>query len=466
MGHRHDRLLACTVSGLLVLAHAFLQGATTPSYIFENTTAPKTANIENTPITSAQRYNSVEDQVAQEPSVFPKVAAWSLEQDPFIRDTRLDINFRTYFLNADGGIPGTEREAWAAGGGLVYKSGYWKDILAIGAAGYTTQPVYAPSWGDGTKLLGPGQSGFSVLGTAYAEIKVKKVNGRFYRQIIDTPYLNQHDNRMIPNTFEAYIIGSQELEPVQFIAGQVTKVKPKDFNHFITVAEGLGVINNDTNGITMGGFRANISEHVIGGMINYYVWDIANVYYAEIDADVPLGDPWSLSLGFQFSDQRSIGEELLGDTSSQQVGATTSVGYSGAVLSLSCSSLLTNDGLLSPYGSYPGFTSLIIEDFNRARQTSFVIGLSYDFGEIGLHGLSAFTNYGYAFADHTSITGVPPRSDEFDITIDYRFKEGLLKNLWIRLRGAWVGFDDPAGGPYYNSINDYRIIVNYDIPLL
>lgn len=451
--------------GLLV--SVVMQAATTPSYLFDNMTAPDRANINDTPLGLSQQYHTIELEEALEPSIFPGVAQKMEKQDPFFRDTLLDLNFRSYFLNADGGSPGDpEREAWAAGGSLIYKSGYWKDFLAIGAGGYTTQPVVAPGWGDGTRLLGPGQNGFSVLGLSYVELKVEEVRGRFYRQIIDTPYLNQHDNRMIPNTFEAYIVGSRDLRPVAFIAGQVTKVKPRDSNQFLTVAEGLGITQDDTNGITMGGFRAYPNDNINGGMINYYVWDIANLYYAEANAEIELDDPWSLSLGFQFTDQRSVGEELLGKSSAQQVGAVASLGYAGAVLSVSGSHLFTNNGVLSPYGSYPGFTSLIIEDFNRPRQTSFVIGLSYDFKEIGLDGLSAFTNYGQARASNTAITGAPPRTDELDLTVDYRFKEGLLKNLWIRLRAAWVSFDDPAGGPVYNAINDYRVIVNYEIPLL
>lgn len=49
--------------------------------------------------------------------------------------------------------------------------------------------------------------------------------------------------------------------------------------------------------------------------------------------------------------------------------------------------------------------------------------------------------------------------DETDITIDYKVDEGTLKGFWLRLRGAWV--DEESKG----TTADYRIILNYEIPL-
>src|SRR5262249_50867255 len=56
---------------------------------------------------------------------------------PFLRDTSLNVHFRTFYfdrLNSDG----STNEAWAAGGWLAYKSGWLADTFAIGAVGYTS----------------------------------------------------------------------------------------------------------------------------------------------------------------------------------------------------------------------------------------------------------------------------------------------------------------------------------------
>jgi hypothetical protein len=47
-----------------------------------------------------------------------------------------------------------------------------------------------------------------------------------------------------------------------------------------------------------------------------------------------------------------------------------------------------------------------------------------------------------------------------DFTIDYRFG-GKLENLWLRARAASVDQD----GPGAIDADDYRIILNYTLPL-
>lgn len=55
------------------------------------------------------------------------------------------------------------------------------------------------------------------------------------------------------------------------------------------------------------------------------------------------------------------------------------------------------EDLVSPYGTYGGYNSVIINDYLRAGEYGFRTGLSYDFGEIGLQGVSAFGNYTWGF---------------------------------------------------------------------
>jgi len=48
-------------------------------------------------------------------------------------------------------------------------SGYVGDVFRIGATGYTSLPLYAPTDKDGSGLLLPGQEGYAVLGQLYGE---------------------------------------------------------------------------------------------------------------------------------------------------------------------------------------------------------------------------------------------------------------------------------------------------------
>jgi hypothetical protein len=44
---------------------------------------------------------------------------------------------------------GTESEAWALGGSAGFKTGYFRDLFAIGATGYASQRLYGPEDKDG-----------------------------------------------------------------------------------------------------------------------------------------------------------------------------------------------------------------------------------------------------------------------------------------------------------------------------
>jgi hypothetical protein len=72
---------------------------------------------------------------------FETLKASLKETPPFFRDTKLDLNLRTYYLYREK-FDDSKLEAWTIGGALTYKSGYLLDHFAVGAALYTSQPLY------------------------------------------------------------------------------------------------------------------------------------------------------------------------------------------------------------------------------------------------------------------------------------------------------------------------------------
>ncbi|MCK7582047.1 MAG: OprD family porin [Chromatiales bacterium] len=150
-----------------------------------------------------------------------------------MRDTRLDLNLRTYYSYSDN-YDNTKNEAWALGGSLAYRSGWFLDRLKMGAALYTSQPLYAPDDRDGTLLLKPGQEGYTVVGQLYGKVKLgEQAIINIYRQQANSPYLNSNDSRMSPNTFEGYALtgaaGGKEGAPkINYGAGYVDKIKSRN----------------------------------------------------------------------------------------------------------------------------------------------------------------------------------------------------------------------------------------------
>ena len=370
----------------------------------------------------------------------------------------LVLSPRTYYLNRQR-EDNPDSAAWAAGGALRYRTGNYKDRLQLGASLFTSQKLYGPNNKDGTVLLKKDQKSFSVLGEAYARVRLKgTMEFSGYRQSLNVPYVNAQDSRMVPNTFEAYLVRDRDHPRFNYIAGYVTKIKRRNETSFIHMSEAAGAANSD-EGLSMIGGLYRFSEHMNLGAINYNTRDTLNIFYTEGHAAWDISDELALRLSAQYTDQRSVGDELIGDIDTHVGGLRLAASYRNAILSLAWTSTADEGGIRSPYGGYPGYISLIHKDFNRAGEDAWLVGLSYTFSDFGLPGLSVFANY--ASGDTPELgAGASPDQDEVDLTIDYRFG-GKLENLWLRARAASVDQD----GPGAIDADDYRIIVNYTLPL-
>ena len=377
---------------------------------------------------------------------------------PIWRDSSLNLKPRTYYFDRNKDTT-TDSEAWAAGGALEFRSGQWRNRVNVGATIFTTQKLYGPHDKPGSGLLKPIQKGFTILGEAFLDVNVKDdAHLRLYRQSFNLPFVNRNDIRMIPKTFEALTIYNSGNAKFKYILGHVDKVKLNAADKFVHMSEAAGADGTD-KGLSMVGGRFALGENADIGAINQYSWDVFNTFFAEANSAWKITDKLAVRLSNQFTDQRSVGDETVGsfDTYNASVKAAASLG--GAILTLAYSHTEDDARIRSPYGGYPGYISLIVRDFNRAGEDAWLIGLSYDFGHIGLPGLSGFVNFASGDTPDSGATATTDE-DEIDFTLDYR-PRGFLEGLWLRGRVAFV--DEHGAGA--NDLIDYRLIVNYTIPL-
>jgi hypothetical protein len=308
-------------------------------------------------------------------TLFPRLKQVLEDQPPFLRDTSLVLHLRSYWLEQD--PPGQgEREAIAYGGWLGFESGEWRDLFSVGATFYTTQRLYGPSKKDGTRLLAPGQHGFSVLGKAWARLRYGNHAATLYRQTLELPYVNRRDSRMVPNTFEGYTLrGSGER--LGYVAGYLTDIKVRDSDRFVPMSEAAGVTQED-EGMVLAGFRWHPTEEITFGAIDYWVDDTLNIAYAELDYVLPTQGPFEIRFDAQLTDQRSVGRDLLTGKSfdTRSFGVRTAVSYEKAIATLAFTSTDDEQGLRSPWGSHPSYLARMQRNFDRAGEDAWGIGMS------------------------------------------------------------------------------------------
>lgn len=387
-------------------------------------------------------------------ALFPRLRSRLDTLPPFVRDSVLTLTPRLYNFDRERS-DAADQVTFAAGGALDYRSGLWQKRARLGLTAYTAQKLHGPSEAGGSGMLVPSQTGFGVLGQAYLEIDFAPLAMlRLHRQEMNLPYLNGDDTRMVPLTQEAYLIGRPQPGPLQWVAGHVTRMKPKDSESFMPLSEAAGFA--DTNeGLSLAGARWAFGETINLTALNLVSWDFMNIAYAEgtllrhphpeVDALYAVQGTW----------QRSIGQELGGEFETYQLGARVSLSYRGAMLSFASSYTGEDAAIQSPYGGVPSYLSSMLFNFDGAGEYAWLTALSYQLGRYGLPGVGVNVRYARGY----SASSAPDR-DELDLTVDVKPEWRPLHGLWFRFRTATTLADDSL------PRDDVRFIVNYEIDLL
>jgi len=403
---------------------------------------------------------SSSDEIATEPNQqndLPPIAIEARAPVKFLAGTQFIIKPRAYYMDRDRD-QNQDNVGFALGGAVQYLSGWAFDRLQLRATGYTSQDVYGPSDKDGTQLFLPGPEGFSVLGEANAVFRITENDVlRAGRQLFELPYVNSSDSRMVPNTFEAIVVGNASATGLAYIVGYVDRVKKKNSDEFVPMSEAAGVANGD-GGVVMAGARYVFAAGTEIVAIDQQTTDVFNTLFAKVEHKFALAHERSLKSFLQYTDQHSVGDELIGEFGTGLLSAKVEYAAGNATLRLGASTTGSEKGMQKPYGSSANYLSILAEDFDRAGEDAWMIGGNYNFQRVGPGDLSMFANI---VTGATPDTGPNASADEteYDLTVDYRIKEGPAKSLWVRLRAGFIDQDEAEGG---DDFLDLRLIVNWD----
>ncbi|MGO4551320.1 OprD family outer membrane porin [Lysobacter sp. 2RAF19] len=376
-------------------------------------------------------------------------------------DTDWNVQLRTYYLDREK-YDDSESEAWALGGSAGFKTGYFRDRFSFGATAYGSGKLYGPDDKDGTLLLKPGQEGYAVLGEAYTEILfTQDVRMTIGARTFDTPYLNKNDSRMTPNTFLAGVVQGLHGDPKssrgqwRWGAGYFDKIKERNSDEFVSMSDDAGA--SVKRGVFAGGLNYTRGELSVGG-VEYYSNDVINIFYTEAKYAIPIGGNAKLRFAGQYSDQQSVGDNALtgSDFHAKQFGLKAEVAAGGALLTGAYTKASGDRDMTAPWSGYPGYTSVQVEDFNRAGEDAWLIRAQYTWPKET--GVSAYALY-VAGSDPDAASAYG--RGETDFNVQWSPPEGTLKGLMVRVRYAYVAQDDPGD----TDLKDLRVMVYYDLPL-
>ena len=256
---------------------------------------------------------------------------------------------------------------------MKYQSGWLADTFAIGATYYTSLPVYAPADKPGSLVVTPGQQAIGVVGEAWGALRYKEYALlRGYRQMIDDGYVNPLDNRMVPNTFGALTL-SGKLGWARYDVGYVWDIKPRDSNDFISMSKQAGALG-DSQGLLLTALDPHADQGSVALRRNYYVADVFNTAFGKAEYTYTLSKDLVLQFGIQYTDQRSVGDERTGrlqHVEHRRRRTTPVEGPTGRRRPAHHEQRCLDR---SPYGTWPGYLSLMVTDFDRAGETGLRVG--------------------------------------------------------------------------------------------
>ena len=235
--------------------------------------------------------------------------------------------------------------------------------------------------------------------------------------------------------------------------GYFDTIKERNADEFVSMSEDMGA--EADRGVFAAGALYQVGDFSIGA-IDYYSPDIINIGYAEVKLGVPIREALKPTFALQFTDQRSVGDDLLKDEafSVQQFGVQAELPVGHALFTTAYTHNTDGSDVDTSWAGYPGYTSSQVEDFNRAGESAFLVRAGYEFPWV--EGLSAYA----MFVHGTDAEGADQfGKDEWNFNVQWGPTKGALKGLSFRVRYAIV---DQRGGDA-ERLDEIRVICNYGI---
>ena len=397
----------------------------------------------------------------------------------FVEDSHLNVLARNAYISRDYKNHKQDKAEWGQGFLGTFSSGFTQGTVGVGVDAFG---IYAlrldggrgNSGAGGIDFFKQGASGKAAddIAKAGAAVKVRVSNTvlKYGDQMPALPVLMYDNSRLMPESFTGTLLTSKEINGLEINVGRFTAESRKS-------AEARD--SGDLKSINVFGGSYKFTDNLSASLYGSEMEDELNKQYVGVTYAIPLQDKQSLT--FDFNGYRTHVKEdyardvLKVDGQDNKIWSLASTYAFGAhTVTLAYQSSTGEIGY--PYGGYRnaggvgdgGNTILLANsywsDFNAKDERSWQLGYGFDFGAVGIPGLT----YNIAYVRGTNIDDGSDRGRGTEREIfnqaKYVVQSGPVKDLSVRLRGSWLRVSNNAS-EYNVGGNEVRVFVDYPISI-
>lgn len=430
----------------------------------------------------------------------------------FIEDSKAKLDLRNFYFNNDVRDTDTpSNKEWGQAFQLNLQSGFTEGTVGVGIdaigllgvrldgggrAGKADQSRSPLSSGTTGTLFplesdGSARDEFSSLGLT-GKIRISKTVAHVGTLQPKLPVVTFNDGRLLPQTFEGAQITSNEIDNLTLVAGQLEHAKGRASSNADSLAIAGARVGTDSNKFYYGGADYKINKDLL---VQYYYGNLDDFYkqhflglthtlalgagslksdlrYFDTSSDGKNGSAAGRAdgyLGSGYYGRNAAGNAITtGEVDNRTWSAFFTYSLEGHALSAGYQQVSGDSQFIQlNQGSVPGqggattylITDRQITNFARAGERTWITQYGYDFGKVGVPGLTA--NVLYMKGDNIKSATGDLKEWERDLTVSYVLQDGAMKGLGFAWRNASLRSEVANADADQN-----RLIVSYSIPLM
>ena len=414
-------------------------------------------------------------------------AADTTPTDGFVEGSHLTINTRNYYMNRDRrDIHTDDSKEWGQGFIGTFESGYTQGTVGFGLDLNAMLGLKLDGGGgtDGSSILPYGSGNGKAPGsfsTAGGTLKMRAFDTELKAGdlFLNNPVIAGGMTRMLPQSFRGVSLTNHSFDGWMVEGGQAsfTKLYNQSGHRRIGTSYGALPANADSQHLDWAGVSFSGIAGLTSNLYAAELKDIWHQYYYDLDYTYVLNEMISLNPGLHYYHTQDTGQALLGDidNNTYSLHFTVDVGHHSVTAAYQRVNGNTPFDYIAQGDSIYLDNSQQYSDFNGPNERSWKLKYAYNFGGLGLPGLTSTVSY---ISGKTDLTKVDPQSRgysawysadgknakhwERDIDLKYVVQGGKAKDLAVRLQWA-----TNRGGNGYaavdRDVDEYRVIVDYPI---